>query len=369
MSYGIIQEYYYNNWTLEGDRDITGVIGTTSNGVMYLSMPFVFALFTQRWARKRQSAALCGTVLACVSFVLSSYSTNVWHLVATQEVTSAFGCALIYSPTTLSLGEWFATSNRALAYGITLSCKNVVDSICPFLFRAHIDRYDFRIALRAWTAILAGSSILGVFLTPTHPSRLSSSTPRARKIPWHFLKYRAIYIYGIAIMFQSSGYGIPQSYLSTYARDILLLSQTSGTLMLTLFNAPGIALCAFPFWGLTTQGGITLLIVFSIIFGFFSIGYSATWGGMLNEIEGESAERNEAIDSGMLYGLLNGMRAIGYVGGGVSSVLLLKGGYTISWGKFGYGTTYGPLILFTGLSSIIGGWCLLWDWKRLLQLL
>lgn len=107
MSYGVFQEYYSGNWTLQGSREITGIIGTTSNGVMYLSMPFLFALFTRRWARRRQTAALCGAALTCISFLLSSFSTHVWHLVVTQGVMAALGCALIYSPTTLSLGEWF----------------------------------------------------------------------------------------------------------------------------------------------------------------------------------------------------------------------------------------------------------------------
>lgn len=115
MSYGIFQEYYVKNWTLQGSSDTAGIIGMTSNGVMYLSMPFLFALFTKRWARYRQAAALSGTIIACLSFLLSSFSTNVWHLVATQGVLAAFGCALIFSPMTLSLGEWYKTSNRALA--------------------------------------------------------------------------------------------------------------------------------------------------------------------------------------------------------------------------------------------------------------
>lgn len=400
MSYGVFQEFYYTNWTLQGDREITGVIGTTSNGVMYLAMPFLFALFTRRWARKRQAAAVCGAMLTCISFVLSSFSTNVWHLVATQGVMAALGCALVYSPTTLSLGEWSKSSNRAVAYGVVLSCKNIVGSTCPFLFRGLLDRCGFRNALRIWTAIAVGTTVLGIFLIPTHPSSISlSNHNRTRKIPWQFLKHQAFYIFGVAILFQSSGYGIPQTYLSTYARDITLLSQTSATLMLTLFNIPGIiassffgylsdnkrfplsattvtsipplssAVSAFLLWGLTYQGSMALLVLFSITFGFFSGGYSATWGGVLNELEREAAGRNEAIDSGMVYGLLNGVRGIGYVSGGLASVLLLKAGSISSSGRFAYGTTYGPLIIFTGISSVIGGWVLLWkwNWKKLLR--
>lgn len=401
MSYGIFQEYYFNNWTLEGDRSITGVIGTTANGVMYLSMPFLFALFARRWARWRQLAALCGTVIACLSLLLSTYSTNVWQLLASQGVASALGCALIYSPSTLSLGEWYTSSNRAVAYGIVFSCKNIVGTSCPFLIRSLINNYGYETTLKIWAAIVGGTAIFAIFMIPTHPSKVSNQITRSRNIPWDFLRHRSIYFYSIAIIFQSSGYGIPQSYLSTYARDVTMLSQTSGTLMLAVFNAPGIfasfffgwlsdnkrislsaqvvaaippvcsALSVFFFWGLTQQGSLGLLIIFSMTFGFFSGGYSATWGGMLLQMERESAERNEAVDPGILYGLLNGVRGIGYASGGFSSVELLKAGSVSSNQRFGYGTTYGSLILFTGLSSLLGGWVVLWRWnpKRLLLLL
>src|SRR6195952_2452193 len=200
MSYGVFQEYYSSNWTLKGSRETTGIIGTTSNGVMYLSMPFLFALFSRRWAHLRQTAAVCGAVITCVSFLLSSYSTDVWHLIATQGVLAALGCALIYSPITLSLGEWFNTSNRAVAYGVVLSCKNIVGSSCPFLLRFLIDRYGFRMALRIWTAVAAGSSVFAVFLIPTHPLSLSPNTRRARKIPWDFLRHHTFWVYTVAIV-------------------------------------------------------------------------------------------------------------------------------------------------------------------------
>ncbi|OAP57742.1 hypothetical protein AYL99_08480 [Fonsecaea erecta] len=402
MNYGVFQEYYSSNWMFTGSRDTTGIIGTTSNGVMYLSMPFLFALFTRRWARRRQVAALCGAVLTCVSFLLSSFSTDVWHLVATQGVTAALGCALIYSPTTLSLGEWFNTGNRAVAYAVVLSSKNIVGSACPFLLRALLDRYGFRTTLRIWTGVAAGTGVVAIYMIPTPPSTTASSPHRSRKIPWHFLKHQTFYIYSIATILQSSGYGIPQTYLSTYAHEVTLLSQTSATLLLTLFNLPGIvsspffgylsdnpcfplsattvtaisavssALSTFLFWGLTSQGTMALLVLFSMTFGFFAGAYSATWGGVINELEREAALRNEAVDSGMLYGLLNGARGIGYVSGGLAGVSLLKAGTKIAAPSVhgpGFETAYGPLIIFTGLSVVFGGWGILWKMPKMLHYL
>lgn len=49
---------------------------------------------------------------------------------------------------TLSLGESFSTSNRTLAYGVVLSCKDISGSVCPFLIRFCLDHYGLRTTLR-----------------------------------------------------------------------------------------------------------------------------------------------------------------------------------------------------------------------------
>ena len=112
---------------------------------------------------------------------------------------------------------------------------------------------------------------------------------------------------------------------------------------------------------------MALLVLFAIIYGFFAGGYSATWGGVIKEMEKEAAERNEAIDTGIVYGLLNGARGVGYVSGGLVGVQLLKAGSEKMVGRFGYGTPYGPLILYTGLSTSLGGWSMALKCKGLLR--
>ena len=211
----------------------------------------------------------------------------------------------------------------------------------------------------------------------------------------------------------------PQTYLNTYAHDAAHLSQASATLLLTLINLPGIlsccmfgylasdhiqhqsnpnqfhrylshlslsastntvvsavssALAVFIFWGLAPtsapnashENSMALLALFAVTFGFFAGGYSATWGGVIKEMERDAADRNEALDSGVVYGLLNGARGLGYVGGGLLGVPLLKSGGDVSQstGTAGYGTAYGPLIIFTGLSLVFGGWSVVWSWRN-----
>lgn len=96
-------------------------------------------------------------------------------------------------------------------------------------------------------------------------------------------------------------------------------------------------------------------MLFSITFGFFSSSYSATWGGFLNELEHGAAQWNEVIDLGMLYGLLNGARGVGYAVGGFAGVSLLKAG-SVSAGKFAYGTTFRALIRYIHGAYVSIGW-------------
>lgn len=401
MSYGIFQEYYSNSWPLSGTSGGTGVIGTTSNGVIYLSMPFLFAALSSRHARVRYTVAIAGVVLTALSYLLSAYSRNVWQIILTQGVLAAFGSALLYSPTTLYLGETFTTSHRAVAYGVVLSSKNVVGSTCPFLLQTLLDRYGLRTTMQIWSGIVAFSSLLSLFLFlfPLSYHSANNASHRPRRTAWAFLHHRTIYIYSVATLLQSSGYGIPQTYLPLYAHSTTHLSRTMATLLLTLFNLPGIvsssffgylsdnpylpcsastvtfissassALSVFLLWGLapasSTSSGTSmpLLLVFSLIFGFFAGGYSAAWGGVIKQMEREAADRNEAVDPGVVYGLLNGARGIGYVSGGLLGVPLLKSGTSGIGSQGGYATEYGPLIVFTGLCLVFGGWSVIWRWR------
>ena len=386
MTFGIFQEFYDHENTFNGNSKATGVIGTTLNGVMYLSMPFLSTVLDSgRWAKWRRAVAISGVCLSSAAYLLSSWSTEVWHLILLQGVLAALGGAMLFSPVTLFLDEYFRHGNRATAYGVQLSSKNIVGTTCPFLMYGLLVKLGFRGALRVWAGIVFATGMLGIFLIP---KRSTGTSRRPRKIPWSFLKHRTFYIYSIGNVVFSSGYGLPQTYLSQYASNILHLSNIVSSLMIAIFNAPGIiscvgfgllsdkfglsassntqistlgsGLCVFLLWGLKSHRIPALLISFSIGYGFFAGGYSSTWGGWIKEFEREAAERNEAINTGMVYGLMNGARGIGYVVGGSAGVELLRAGAVQQSQKWAYGTKYGALILFTGICAIFGGWGSVW---------
>ena len=395
MTFGLFQSAY--NTTSAGHEAIssgpTGVIGTTTNGVLYLCLPVLSTLLDSgRFAKYRRPVALTGLTLSAAAFLISSWAQRVWQLILLQGVVAAIGGAMLFSPTTLWLDEWFrGGGGRATAYGVSLASKNVVGTSCPFLMYGHLEKLGWRGTLRVWAGIVLATGLLGIALIPTAKAGTSPSTTiqRPRKIPWAFLKHRTFYIYAAANTFQSAGYGLPQSYIPEYAARQLHLSAILSSLMLVLFNMPGIlscicfgllsdktslsaasntlisalgsAVCVFALWATKSHELPALLIAFSLLYGAFAGGYSSTWGGWLADMERDAVANNEAVNTGMIYGLFNGARGVGYVVGGLSGVELLQVGGLPGLGRgSALSTRYGCLIIFTGVCSLLGGWATVW---------
>lgn len=134
-----------------------------------------------------------------------------------------------------------------------------------------------------------------------------------------------------------------------------------------LLSSIGSTLAVFLLWGLSTaRVGITLVTIFSITYGFFAGGFSSTWSGVLTEMKRASP----SLETGLVFGLLAGGRGIGNVISGPLSTVLIEGGKKAvdahggaDSGDWGYDTKYGPLIIFTGVTALLGGWG--WMWREL----
>ncbi|KAF2690272.1 putative MFS monocarboxylate transporter [Lentithecium fluviatile CBS 122367] len=373
-AFGVLQEYYSRHpEKLDGDVGNVAVVGTTVTGIMYLISPFTFALLT-RWPRLRRWCGPIGLVFAAVGFLLSSFATQVWHLIVTQGVMSALGCGLLFTPTTLYLDEWFV-KRKGLAYGVMWAGKSMTGVVLPFAMEASLRHFGPAITLRAWSVItVLTSAPLVHFLRPRIPLP-STSTPRP--ISTAFLHLRTFWMLQAGNILQSLGYFLPYAYISSYTVQHLHLTPTNGTLVLALINTTSIpggivigglgdhfsvtttilistlgsALAVFLFWGLSEH--IALLVVFAITYGFFAGGFSSTWSGVLTEVKGQAP----SVDTGFLFGLLAGGRGIGNViSGPLSVALVTREGWLRDGRAWGVGGEYGGIILFTGTTAVLGGW-------------
>ena len=232
---------------------------------------------------------------------------------------------------------------------------------------------------------LIATAPLLYFLRP-RTRAISSTTPQ--RLSLSFLTLPSFWILQTGNILQSLGYFVPSTYLASYASTIGLKPQI-GTLMIALLNATsvpgslligmlndrchvtnvilistiGSTLAVLVFWGLADQ--VALLAVFAILYGFFAGGFSATWSGVLIQMKQEMP----ALETGLVFGLLAGGRGIGNViSGPLSTILIDSGLVEVSKSRsLGYETQYGWLIVFTGITALLGGWG--WMWRMCQTLL
>ncbi|KAF2001964.1 MFS general substrate transporter [Amniculicola lignicola CBS 123094] len=378
LAFGVFQEYYTSHPTaLKGDTSNVAVIGTTLTGILYLSSPFTFAILS-RWPRLRRWFGPIGLVMTAAGFLMSSFATSVWQLVATQGVVSALGSGLLFTPSTLYLDEWFVR-RKGLAYGIMWAGKSFTGVGIPFVMSASLQRFGPERTLQGWTvATILLSSPLLYYLRPRIPL---SATTTIRRLDTTFLTLPIFWTLQMGNILQSLGYFLPYTYMSSYAVQQIGATAPIATLVLSLINATsvpggivmgtlndhfsvmsvlllsslGSAFAVFFLWGFSSH--IALLTLFALTYGFFAGGFSSTWSGVMNEIKRQSP----GMDTGLMFGLLAGGRGVGNVISGPLSVALFGKGVG---GSGVYEGQYGAVILFTGITALLGGWGGLgWLWK------
>ena len=95
----------------------------------------------------------------------------------------------------------------------------------------------------------------------------------------------------------------------------------------------------------------TVLYIFALVYGTFAGGYAATWTGCLAEVQRDSRD----AEAGVFLGMMAATRGIGAIVSGPMSEELLKfrlGGKSLIGA---YGSKYGVVVLFTGITAVMGG--------------
>jgi predicted MFS family arabinose efflux permease len=125
-----------------------------------------------------------------------------------------------------------------------------------------------------------------------------------------------------------------------------------------LVSALGSAASAFLLWGFAVSQSI--LYLFAVTWGIFAGGYTATWTGCATKIQKEAPETEIAV----IMGLMAAGRGFGCLLSGPLSEKVIS--LDILHGASGgaYGTKYGGLILFTGVTALCGGIGLIGGYRR-----
>jgi hypothetical protein len=108
----------------------------------------------------------------------------------------------------------------------------------------------------------------------------------------------------------------------------------------------------------------SMLYIFAMLFGCFGGAFSCTWSGCANEMQ--RSEKNGNVDVSMVVALLAAGKGIGAVISGPLSERLLHLDTWKGHAGFAYGSGYGLLLVFTGVSATLGGTAWLGKMLRLM---
>lgn len=228
------------------------------------------------------------------------------------------------------VNEYWIT-RRGMAYGILCGASGISGTTMPFVLQALLERYGYRITLRAVAVAL---TLLTGPLIPLLKGRVPSSPGQrvfTHRWNWTFFRSPLFWVYSISNLLQGFGYFFPSLYLPSYASSIGLGTK-SGALLLALmsiFQVGGqfvfgllsdrkvplnvlasistvmAAVACFAIWRLAES--LPVLLVFAIIYGFFGAGFTATWARMSMSITDDDTA------GPIVFSLLNFGKGIGNV--------------------------------------------------------
>lgn len=347
---------------------------------MYLDIPITVALL-RLFPRQGRWSPIFGLLIMCTSLAMSSFSTTVPHLIISQGVFYAIGGSISYSPCIVYMDEWFV-KKKGLAYGIMWSGTGLAGFMLPLLLQHLLSKYGFQTTLRIWAGLVfVLTAPLAFFIKPRLPS---SATTHIKPFNLRFVLTRTFALHQLANVVEALGFFLPGIYLPSYARVTLGASPFPSALTILLVNvasvfgcvamggltdrfhvttcllvsSAGATLGTFLLWGFASN--LPVLYLFCIVYGLFAGAFTSSWPGIMRDIvaqseSGPDSGRGGAIDPGMVFAVLAAGRGVGNVASGPLSETLVRGMPWKGSAAGGYGSGFGTLIVFTGVTAMIGG--------------
>lgn len=384
FSFGIFQKYYSSHEPFMGSGNIA-IIGTCTSGIMYLSgLPAL--VLNRMYPGLGRWLPVAGLLIMCLSLALSSLATTVTQLIATQGVLYAVGGSIGYLPCILYMDEWFVR-RKGLAYGIMWSGTGLAGVVLPLLLEYLLSAYGHQTTLRVWAcALFVLTAPLAYFIKPRLPP---SPVTHLRAFNLRFALSAPFALYQLANVVEAAGFFLPGIYLPSYAADALSAGPFPSALAALLVNVSSVAGCVglgflidrlhvttcilacsvgatlgtFLLWGFAVN--LPVLYIFCILYGISAGSFTTTWTGIMREVSsrynvstaasGDSAGHSHSIDPSMVFVLLAAGRGIGNVVSGPLSEALVRGRPWLGEAGAGYSSGYGALIVFTGVSALLGG--------------
>lgn len=242
----------------------------------------------------------------------------------------------------------------------------------PICFETLIAHYGWQTSLRVASVAIF---LVSIVLLPYHKPRTPSTKATLSQIDLSFQLNHIYIIHQLGNTIQALGFFLPSIFLTSHASAIGA-NGILASLALTLFNvasifgcimqgylvdhypvsncilavSAGATLSVFLIWGFSTS--LAPLYIFAILYGATAGGFSATWSSVTNEI----VDSHKTADIRLVFGLMEAGRGVGNVASGPLSETLLRAGRALEGQAHGaYGSQFGYLVVFTGLTAMYGG--------------
>lgn len=342
---------------------------------MYFGAPIIYSIL-RRYPRLRKPFCIAGYIILLIALLGASFAQTFPQLLATQGILYAIGGSIHYFPAFLYLDEWFF-ARKGIAYGAVWAGGGAAGIALPLTMEWLLERYGFRTALRTWTVVSFVLTTPAIFfLKGRLPVQHASTGPQ--KVETGFLRDPAFWIFQAGNIVQGLGYFLPTLYMPSFARAVGL-APIAGTLAVSLANGStmvgavvagwlvdryhvttAINVCAvgtvgavFLFWSFAVYAPV--LYVFAVLYGIFAGGFSSTWSG----VTGPLRKKCPGTETGMIIALFAAGKGLGAVISGPLSGALVEVGVWRNGMDYAWGSGYGLLILFSGVTAATQGlgWC------------
>jgi MFS family permease len=119
------------------------------------------------------------------------------------------------------------------------------------------------------------------------------------------------------------------------------------------FCAIGTVVAVFLFWTFAVYK--PMLFLFAIVYGIFAGGFASTWSGVVDPVR----RKYPATETGMIISFFAAGKGVASIISGPLSGALVRSDGWKHHASFAFGSGYGTLILFSGLTASLSliGWC------------
>ena len=364
MCFGVFQTYYAQMPEFQDDKDNIPLIGTLAQSLYYLGGP-LSALATKKFPKYQRQQIWAGWPLSILGLLCASFTSSVSGLIATQGFLYGLGFVTVSYPIVSMVNEWWVV-RKGMAFGLISASSGLTGAVMPFIIEALLARYGYRTTLRASAVAMAILTFPLLFLLKGRlPASEHSTLARSN---WAFLRSSLFWIYASAILIQGIGFFFPTVFLPSFASS-LNISSVNGALLLSVMSISQVlgqfalgylsdknlsvsllaAICcivgavsSFTLWGLGKS--MTLLILFTIVYGFFSFGFGTLRVAMGRAV---SDDPSTVVSTFSIFVFLQG---VGNILVSPISAALMSAPTAVE--RFGTGKYEGVIIL-TGTSSVL----------------